>query len=224
MLVLASTSPRRSQLLSNLGYTYTVEPAIIPEEIREWESPEAYVQRLASEKGHTVASRMKASLLKASEIKGDVVVLAADTAVVFEGQILGKPTDRQDANEMLQKLRNKIHEVYTGIFIYSTRTGRLSREVCKSQVLMRNYEQEEIDRYITSGDPMDKAGAYAIQHCGFHPVEQMKGCYTNIVGLPLCRAVRMLEDMGIRVRIPLNYPCLSGESGICSFIPSSIVR
>jgi len=218
MLVLASTSPRRSQLLSSLGYTYTVEPAIIPEETREGESPEAYVQRLAAEKAHSVASRMKASV-----IKDDVVVLAADTAVVFEGQILGKPTDMQDANEMLQKLCNRIHQVYTGIAIYSTGIGRLSGEVCKSQVLMRNYEQDEIDQYITSGDPMDKAGAYAIQHRGFHPVEQIKGCYTNIVGLPLCRVVHVLEEMGIHITIPLKYTCLSGESGICSFMPSSIV-
>ena len=119
---------------------------------------------------------------------------------------------------MLLSLRGTMHQVYTGLASINTSTGRLVKDVCKTDVYMRDYSLEEMNDYIASGDPLDKAGAYAVQHDGFHPVEKFSGCYTNIIGLPLCRAVKLFTDQGIPVPNNTPYPCLSGDEKTCSFI------
>ncbi len=214
MLVLASSSPRRKQLLGLLGHTFQIEPARIDERCRAGEHPESYVRRMAQEKADFVAvDRLDAG-----------VVLAADTVVVDGDQILGKPSNRQEAVAMLKQLRGKNHQVITGLTAVRVPEGKQVSNLCVSQVTMRDYSEDEIEAYVDSGDPLDKAGAYAIQHPGFHPVDHLEGCYTNVVGLPLCQVAKILSEMDVEVLSTLPYPCLYSQPGlakvpaVCSFL------
>jgi septum formation protein len=191
MLVLASTSPRRQQLLSMLGCSFQILSAVVDESRNPDETPAQYVLRLANEKAQAV-------LLKASP---ESLVLAADTAVVCGDQILGKPEDARQAVEMLQQLRRGWHQVYTGLVIMNNNIEKkqIKTELCITQVKMRDYDDEDILVYVESGDAYDKAGAYAIQHTGFEPVERLIGCYANVVGLPLCLLTRSLQKFGMQI-------------------------
>jgi septum formation protein len=190
MLYLASSSPRRSQLLRLGGWTFEVIPAQIDEKSLSGERPRQYVVRLAQEKARAVGAGLD---------KG--IVLAADTIVVDglgdEQVILGKPATPQDAESMLRRLRGHCHLVMTGVALLDVSGASLVSDFCETQVPMRTYTDAEMFAYITSGDPFDKAGAYAIQHAGFHPVESLEGCYANVMGLPLCHVARMLESVGL---------------------------
>ena len=194
-LILASNSPRRKELLSLLGLPFEVVPGDVDETVKKDEPSEHYVQRLAVEKARSL------------KINPDQVIIAADTVVVDRGEILGKPGDKADAKRMLQKLRGHTHTVMTAITLVSGKTGQIWMDLCKTTVPMREYADLEIEGYIESGDPMDKAGAYAIQHPGFHPVEKLSGCYASVMGLPLCHVARGLRKLGTDVPVDVAREC-----------------
>jgi MAF protein len=137
------------------------------------------------------------------------VIIAADTTVVDGKSILGKPGDAAEAVEMLRKLRSRTHQVYSGICVIEAPGGNLGHDLCVTQVPMRAYDDQEIDAYVASGDPLDKAGAYAIQHPEFHPVKSMSGCYASVMGLPLCHLTRSLRPFGIDPLTDISKDCQS---------------
>ncbi|MCJ7434558.1 MAG: Maf family protein, partial [Anaerolineales bacterium] len=145
----------------------------------------------------------------------DYIIIGADTAVVDSGDILGKPIDAAEAVTMLTRLRGHSHQVYTGIAALRVADGKLVTDLCNTDVPMRLYSDEEIESYALSGDPLDKAGAYAIQHPGFRPVEKLNGCYASVMGLPICHLVRSLRqldisptaDVPVNCQTYLNYQC-----------------
>lgn len=185
MLVLASASPRRRELLAQAGFQFTVEPASIPEDVRPGEDPMAYVTRLAREKAQAVYARLGAQ-------SADVVVLGADTTVVApNGEILGKPADDADAARMLRLLAGATHQVVTGVAVVSSARVEVASEV--TQVTVLTISDEEIAAYVATGEPMDKAGAYAIQGRAARWIPRIQGCYFNVVGLPLALVSTMLE-------------------------------
>ncbi len=167
------------------------------------EAADCYVKRLSLEKAQAVAST----------ITGEALILAADTTVVDGEQILGKPDTPDDAVAMLKQLRGCAHLGHTGVTLLDTSTGQHSSVVTTTKVMMRNYADEEIAAYVASGDPMGKAGSYAIQNRAFHPVDHLDGCYTNIVGLPMCAVYALLAPYGVRAKTtcsPTNLPCAFG--------------
>ncbi|MDH3254872.1 MAG: Maf family protein, partial [Acidobacteriota bacterium] len=170
-LILASASPRRRELLRNLGLEFLCRPVDLDETPLTGEAAEPYVRRLARAKAETVAR------------KGEVV-LAADTVVVRDGQLLGKPVDPDEARAMLASLSGRDHSVYTGVAIHLP-PGLTRDAVCRSEVTMAPLSREEVDWYVLTGEPLDKAGAYAIQGLGALLVERIDGNYSNVVGLPL---------------------------------------
>lgn len=195
--ILASSSPRRRELLRTLGIPYTILKPDIDETQHPGEAPLDYVQRLSREKAIEVAKRSSASstILAADT----VVILSADTmGIDGQGDILGKPLDANDARNMLQRLRGRTHQVCTAITLLVIANGEVQNsitQVTRTDVLMRDYTDAEINAYIATGDPFDKAGSYAIQHPTFKPVARLEGCYTNVVGLPMCTLQTMLANI-----------------------------
>ncbi len=204
LLILASASPRRRQLLGLIGLPFVARPAGIDETPRDGERPSDYVRRVAREK---VKENPKSQIPNTKKAGGWELIVAADTAVVIDGEILGKPRDREDAAAMLRKLRGRTHEVLSAIALVDVRDGQLREEFCRSEVTMRDYSDDEIADYAASGDPLDKAGAYAIQHNGFRPVEEFAHCYASVMGLPLCHLTRVLRSMGIEPRADVPVAC-----------------
>ena len=204
-LALASNSPRRKELLALGGWKFEIIVSDADESLLADEAPRDYVRRLAAEKARASSARADASQ----------VVVAADTTVVDGNAILGKPAGPSEAKRMLRQLRGRVHQVYTGIAVLRIRDGNLLTDVCVTDVPMRNYSDEEIEAYVASGDPLDKAGAYGIQHVGFQPVTSMRGCYASVMGLPLCHVTRLLgqidiqpgADVPARCQSFLNYAC-----------------
>ena len=184
-IILASASPRRSELLESAGISFSVAPADIPEEPLPGESPTAHVLRLAVEKALAVAGT----------VEGDLFI-GADTVVVCDDEIMGKPVDAADARRMLSALSGRSHEVITGYAVHDrTRRATDSSVVC-TRVIFKLLTAEEIDAYIATGCPFDKAGAYAIQGGAAYMVRGIEGSYTNVVGLPLCEVVEVLKRVG----------------------------
>lgn len=194
-LILASASPRRQQLLALLGLPFLVVAADIDERPRQGEDPAHLVVRLSLAKACAVARQ---------EFGG--LVIASDTVVVFEGQILGKPADEEEASAMLRRMRGRPHTVYSGLALVDTATGRDVTDLAETRVWMRDYADDEIARYVASGDPLDKAGAYAIQDGRFRPAARVEGCYTSVMGLPLCHLYHALALLG---RMPPQTPVAS---------------
>ena len=189
VVVLASTSPRRRELIGALGIEVLLaDPGVAEEEPRLGEAGEAYVRRLSVEKA-----------VSASESNLPAVVIAADTAVVLGEEVLGKPADKGEAREMLMRLRGRPHMVMTGVTVLDGAAGRRHSVVEVSEVEMRAYSEREIREYVESGEPMDKAGAYGVQDRRFRPAEAVNGCYSNVVGLPLCRLAELLSRVGVKV-------------------------
>ena len=185
-LILASNSPRRRELLSLAGWQFSASAANVDERQFSNESPSDYVLRLAETKA------------RATQADPDQIILAADTTVVDGMDILGKPKDQVEAITMLTRLRGHTHQVYTGIALLRPGDGLLLKDLCVTDVPMRNYSDEEINTYIETGDPLDKAGAYAIQHSQFHPVANVSGV------IPVC----LQSARGCWI-ISVPYPLLS---------------
>ncbi len=194
-IILASNSPRRKELFSLFGWPFMVLPADIDEKRNLGENPRNYVSRLACEKAQKVSSGNQG------------LIIAADTIVVDRDELLGKPVDEAQARQMLQQLRGRVHQVYTGIALVDTEMQKSFSDVCRTDVLMRDYFDEEIEEYIKTGDPMDKAGAYAIQHPGFKPVEDLSDCYACVMGLPLCNLAVGLRKFGLQISEDLPQRC-----------------
>jgi septum formation protein len=183
-LVLASASPRRRELLTQAGYAFTVRPAHIPEDPRPGEDPIAYVVRLAREKAEAVFRGLADS---------GAVVLGADTTVTIDGQILGKPEGAEDAARMLRMLSGRTHRVITGVAVVTEGSAEVAAEVTAVRFL--SLSDEEIAEYVATGEPLDKAGAYAIQGRAAKWIPRIEGCYFNVVGLPLALVATMLESV-----------------------------
>jgi MAF protein len=147
-------------------------------------------------------ARLKAEAV-ADAFTGEGVIIAADTEVVLQGKILGKPADEGDAACMLRQLRGRAHQVHTGIVVCTRPEGQAVTAVSTTEVMMRDYSDAEIAAYVASGDPLDKAGAYAIQSATFRPVAALNGCYTGVVGLSLCRLAQALQEAGVPVSLPV---------------------
>lgn len=184
-IVLASASPRRSELLESAGILFRVVPADIDEEPLPEEPPVDHVLRLAEEKAKASAQKSEGKFF-----------LGADTIVLCDGEIMGKPKDAADAERMLKKLSGVPHEVVTGFAIYDKERDGAVREAVRTKVYFKQLRDEEIADYIATGCPFDKAGAYAIQGGAAHMVQKIDGSYTNVVGLPLCEVVEALRVLG----------------------------
>lgn len=209
-IVLASNSPRRKQLLRLGGWEFIVVAAEVDERPLPAEAAPAYVLRLARDKAQASAGR----------VGPDGLIIAADTTVTDGTKILGKPSDPQEARRMLSSLRGHMHQVYTALALLRTADGTLLTDLCATDVPMREYSDKEMDAYIASGDPLDKAGAYAIQHAGFHPVDQLQGCYANVMGLPLCHLVRTLYRFGISPHADVPQACQAALEYACGIYPT----
>jgi septum formation protein len=194
MLILASASPRRRQLLAQAGYTFEVRPAHIPEDPLPGEDPIAYVTRLAREKAETVFRELAASPNPGPGSGEDRSVLGADTTVTLDNAILGKPADADDAARMLRLLSGRTHRVITGVALVTAGGTEVAAEVTAVRFL--TLADEEIRAYVATGEPMDKAGAYAIQGRAARWIPRIEGCYFNVVGLPLALVGTMLEAAG----------------------------
>jgi len=246
-LVLASASPRRQQLFSLLNVPFVTATADVDEEIGEGESPQEMVRRLSLAKARAVALSYPEGL-----------IVAADTTVVVDGDVLGKPADEAEAIAMLRRLRGRKHTVFSGVTVYyplppslppnvggagggvtelaesavwmraytdeqgppfipptgppfhpphwGGKRGGIT-ELAESAVWMRAYTDEQVARYVASGDPLDKAGGYAIQHQNFSPVERIEGCYASVMGLPLCHLVRALAQLGLTLPVDVPQVC-----------------
>jgi septum formation protein len=188
MLILASASPRRRALLTQAGLTFTVAAADLNEDLLPNEAASAYVQRLAEEKAQAI---WNAHSPGASD-HDPLIVLGADTCVVVEGHILGKPTNGADARRMLELLSGRTHAVLTGIAAVTGR--RIVRDLDITQVTFNVLTDSEITRYIASGEPLDKAGAYAIQSYAARWIPRIEGCYFNVMGLPIARTIALLVE------------------------------
>jgi septum formation protein len=213
---LASASPRRRQILDWTGIHFQSLSTDIDESIETGEKGADYVKRLAIEKARTAAKK----------ISSDGLVIAADTTVVLNDMILSKPVDRADAARMLTSLRNRLHEVITSLVILKIGKSSFINECCISYIQMRNFTDQEIQIYVNTDDPLDKAGAYAIQHPQFDPVINFKGCFASVMGMPLCHLERNLRCLNsyqgqemqsicqkfLRYTCPIHQRVMDGEN------------
>ena len=199
-LILASGSPRRKELLNELGFHFRIVIPDITEDRKYKESPKSTVERL--------------SLAKAVMVSQDIgtgIIIGADSLVILDGHAIGKPSSFHEAYKTLKMLRHREHHVATGISVIDMSSRKALTVNVISEVSMRYYSDLQIDAYVASGLPMDKAGAYGIQDDLFHPVNHVEGCYTNVMGLPLCILTDILKGLGIsgmeRHHIPSVYGC-----------------
>lgn len=205
ILLLASNSPRRKQLLALGNWNFNIVVSDVDESQLADETPKDYVLRLAQAKALAVVEKAHP----------ENIIIGSDTAVVDGDEILGKPKDEMDAVRMLKQLRGHTHQVFTGVAVYRVDGESMLTELCVTDVPMRNYSDDEIQAYVKTGDPLDKAGAYAIQHPDFQPVESMSGCYASVMGLPMCHVLRTLKkldvyamaDVPLGCQTLLNYQC-----------------
>ena len=184
-LILASKSPRRSELLRQVGLEFQVVPSRVEEDLVQGESPQEHVIRLSQVKARNVAGKYP-----------DCWVIAADTIVCINGSILGKPSNRQEALQMLRCLSGQEHWVLTGFAVCHLAKGKADKETVQTAVKMKNLTPEEMEWYVQTEEPFDKAGGYAIQGIGSFMIESIQGSYTNVVGLPLCELIEMLSRLG----------------------------
>lgn len=190
MLILASASPRRRELLAQAGLNFTAEAAELNEERLPDEAAASYVQRLAVEKAQAIWARHR----ELDTPDDPLIVLGADTAVVSEGNVLGKPSNAADARRMLHLLSGRTHAVLTGLAALSRK--RTISDVEITQVTFNVLNEREIAHYIATGEPLDKAGAYAIQGYAARWIPRIEGCYFNVVGLPIARTIALLAEAG----------------------------
>lgn len=187
-IVLASSSPRRQELIRNLGLDALVIPSRVDETVKPGLAPAQIVEELAWRKADFVAQEQT-----------DAIVIGSDTIVVLDGDILGKPLDEADALSMLQRLQGRTHEVYSGIACIDTSTKQTSVHHCRTIVHMKPLSEQQIKRYIATREPLDKAGAYAIQGIGSTLITSIEGDYFNVVGMPLHLLSDMLSQFGVDI-------------------------
>lgn len=190
-IILASKSPRRSDLLEKAGLTFSVIPSDFDESAVALSDPDAYVITLAESKALDVSQKYPGAW-----------IIGADTIVLIDRLILGKPASRKEAADMLQRLSGKTHQVLTGYCICSEKENRLFSECVKTDVRFKKLNNDEINWYIQTGEPFDKAGGYAIQGLGTFLVKSISGSYTNVVGLPVCEVIEYLTNEGVIERNP----------------------
>jgi septum formation protein len=189
-IILASTSPRRKMLLRQLGINFESIPADITENSKEFSDPGKYAMEMSREKALYVANKFR------SRNSPHTYVLGADTTVCIDGKILGKPKNKDEAKSMLRLLQGRWHEVATGITLVRLSDMNTITEKEVTRVKVAPFSDSFIDRYVATGEPMDKAGSYGAQGFGALIVERLEGCYFNVIGLPLLRISRMLEREG----------------------------
>jgi nucleoside triphosphate pyrophosphatase len=189
-LILASASPRRAEILRHAGIAFETQATLLDESRREGETPGKYVRRLAFEKARAAADA------DAERRSGDCLVVGADTVVVAGEEILGKPASEEEARRMLRRLSGTAHEVHTGLALLRrpNRTERVVEEI--TRVTFAPLSEEDIEGYLATGEPFDKAGAYAIQGIGGRYVTRIEGCYFNVMGLPLARLWSLVREFG----------------------------
>jgi septum formation protein len=211
-IILASASPRRKELLEKIGFVVREMPANIPEERMEDEAPENYVKRLARDKVLAVVERIRANLypgdgqppgqsgqLFQNELRW---VVGADTVVVVDEHVLEKPVDQADAIRMVSMLAGREHQVITGFCIFDIKKNKEGIQAVTSGVKFKNAAPKEVESYVSTGESLDKAGGYAVQGIGGYLVEYINGSYTNVVGLPLCQVVEMMQELGAEDVLP----------------------
>jgi MAF protein len=186
-------------LFALFNLPFDIASADVDESPHDGEAPAQMVARLSQAKASAVAGLLA--------MPDGAIIIAADTTVSLDGVPLGKPVDRADARRMLRTLRGRTHQVHTALTLLDTRTNHSLTDVATTDVPMREYGDDEIAAYIASGDPLDKAGAYAIQHNGFHPVAEMRGCFANVMGLPLCHLARALRALGQKSPADIPVAC-----------------
>jgi MAF protein len=208
-IILASNSPRRRELLRLAGWDFRAISADVDETPLPGEPAARYVLRLAQAKARAAA-----------EMTGsDAVIVAADTTVADGDLILGKPENAEQACDMLTALRGRTHQVYTAVAVFAPGEDQLITELAVTDVPMRPYSDEEIEAYIATGDPFDKAGSYAIQHPEFQPVAALTGCYANVVGLPLCHLARAMQKLKVSPAADLPAACMAHLEYDCTIYP-----
>ena len=206
-IILASASPRRQQFFKELGLDCTICAADIDETPQPDEDPIALAHRLAYSKAQAVAGRVASN--GRTQIRTQIIV-AADTVVAQDRELLGKPLDAADAVRMLRQLRTGVHQVHSGLSVWQRAASGETRQetiVNSTDVVMRPYSDAEIAAYVATGDPLDKAGAYAIQHPSFAPVQQISGCISGVMGLPLADLRDLLARFGVQISTPLPPLC-----------------
>ncbi len=217
-LTLASASPRRRELLERIGFAVRVVTADIDEAPLAGEVAVDYTKRLARDKVLAAVRRLMATAYPDEQpgrrpavaatlpVRGDEPdrwVLGADTVVAIDDVLLGKPADEHEAREMLHRLSGREHQVITGFSLFDLRRNKEGLQAVSTSVRFKRLTRAEVDRYISSGESMDKAGAYAVQGIGAYMVEQINGSYTNVVGLPLCQVIEMMQEMGATEILPV---------------------
>jgi septum formation protein len=190
-IILASSSPRRAEILRNAGIAFEIRPTQIDETALPGETPHAMVARLAEAKARAAASQMDADLV-------ECIIVGADTTVELDAEILGKPRDAGHAREMLAKLSGRTHHVLTGLFLLRLPSRATQTAIENSAVTFAPLSENEIDAYVATGEPLGKAGAYAIQGVAGRYVPRIEGCYFNVVGLPMARLYALLRELGWR--------------------------
>ena len=203
-IILASASPRRREMFELLGLPFVVCTSEVDETPRPGEAPELLVARLSATKAAAVARDVK-----------DGLVVAADTVVALDREVLGKPRDAAHAAEMLHRLRDRVHTVHSGVTVADAASGRATIHLSATAVWMRDYSDAEVAAYVADGDPLDKAGAYAIQHAGFQPVARIEGCFTGVVGLPLGALADGLAHFGVALPVDLAAVCRGWTGYAC---------
>lgn len=186
-IILASSSPRRKELLEQIGLKFKVVPSSIEESIQPGETPLEFAQRMAREKAHAVGKN-----------SNDALIISADTIVLLDDHVLGKPAVKEKAYKMLTQLSGREHKVITAFYILNTSTDQSISEHVETSVTFKELCEDEILAYIKTGEPYDKAGGYAIQGIGSFMIKEIKGSYTNVVGLPICELIEVLKRINTK--------------------------
>ncbi|GBF09992.1 MULTISPECIES: Maf family protein [Tepidibacillus] len=194
-IILASSSPRRREILELIGISFLVHPSDVDESYNESNSPEDIVKQLATRKAMDIASYYQ-----------EGIIIGADTIVVLDGQILGKPKDEEDAFQMLNRLQGRSHQVFSGVAVVDAKTREVKASYQMTKVYMDPLSEEEIRLYIATKEPMDKAGSYGIQGFGAIFIEKIEGDYFNVVGLPVALLSTLLKDFGIQILKDMIHP------------------
>lgn len=223
-IILASTSPRRRELVTVFGLVFQFFSADVDESPRANEPPDELVRRLSRAKAETCPERSRRIGARHAK-RPDSIVVGADTIVAIDRTLLGKPNDADDAVRMLTRLRHRPHVVYSGVTVM--RGDKSITQVATTTVHMRNYPDKEIAAFVATGEPLDKAAAYAIQNTAFKPVESIEGCFANVMGLPLCHLYRALKAFGVPIDAPdracqdhLGIVCFTAERILKSTVDS----